>query len=371
MRSIRFVRSLLFAPALFALVMLTAPAPSFAQFGVSITIAPPMLPVYAQPVIPGNGYLWTPGYWAWNADVSDYYWVPGTWVQPPEVGVLWTPGYWGWGGSAFMWNVGYWGPQIGFYGGVNYGFGYTGLGYEGGRWQNGAFFYNRSVNNVTNVTNITNVYNQSVGSSPGVNNVSYNGGKGGISRQPTAAEQSAASGRHIQPTAEQAQQEHAASSNNALRASVNHGKPPIAATAKPGVLSGSGVVAARAAAPYHAATPAPAKAATARSPNPAGGGTRPLVTAHAPPSSNGASRPAATQARSAPRPAATQTRSAPRPAATQARSAPRPAPAQARSAPRPAATQARSAPRPAPAQARSAPRPAAGEKPKEQARPPR
>ena len=31
-------------------------------------------------------------------------------------------------------------------------------GYEGGRWNNGRFFYNRAVNNI-NVTNIHNVYN--------------------------------------------------------------------------------------------------------------------------------------------------------------------------------------------------------------------
>jgi WXXGXW repeat (2 copies) len=382
MRSVHFVRSLLFALLLSGLVTLAAPVSSFGQFGVNVTIAPPMLPVYEQPVIPGNGYLWTPGYWAWSPDYNDYYWVPGTWVQPPEPGVLWTPGYWGWGGNAFMWNVGYWGPQIGFYGGVNYGFGYTGSGYEGGYWQNGAFFYNRSVNNVTNVTNITNVYNKTVVSNVTVNNVSYNGGKGGISRQPTSEERTAASGRHIPPTGEQTQHQQAASSNPALRASANHGKPPIAATSKPGALSGSGVVAAKAAAPYHAATPAAAKSTPARSASPAGGGTRPLVTAHAAPSPNSASRPAAAQARSAPppvpaqaknapRPAAAQARSAPRPAATPARSAPRAAATQARSAPRPAATQARSAPRPAATQTRSAPRPAAGEKPKEEARPPR
>ena len=45
-------------------------------------------------------------------------------------------------------------PRVGFYGGVNYGFGYAGVGYQGGYWNNGAFFYNRSVNNVTNVTNV-------------------------------------------------------------------------------------------------------------------------------------------------------------------------------------------------------------------------
>ena len=141
MRNIRFVLSLLFAPVLFGLVTLGMPAQSFAQFSVSITIAPPALPVYEQPVIPDSGYLWTPGYWQWSPDDGDYYWVPGTWVQPPEPEVLWTPGYWGWGDGAFIWNDGYWGPHIGFYGGVNYGFGYTGGGYEGGYWNNGAFFY--------------------------------------------------------------------------------------------------------------------------------------------------------------------------------------------------------------------------------------
>ena len=239
---------------LLALVTLFLSTASFAGVGVSVRIAPPELPVYEQPQCPGDGYMWTPGYWGWD---DDYYWVPGTWVMPPEVGYLWTPGYWGWGDGAFIWNDGYWGPQVGFYGGVNYGFGYTGSGYEGGRWQNGAFFYNRSVNNVSNVTNITNVYNQSVGNAPGVNNVSYNGGNGGISRQPTSEERVAASARHIPPTGEQTQHEHAASTNQALRASVNHGKPAIAATSKPGVFSGGGVVAAKAAAPYHPAAAQP------------------------------------------------------------------------------------------------------------------
>ena len=86
---------------------------------VSITIAPPALPVYEQPPIPAPGYMWTPGYWAWDPDVQDYYWVPGTWVPAPQPGYLWTPGYWGWAGSRFIWYEGYWGPHIGFYGGVN------------------------------------------------------------------------------------------------------------------------------------------------------------------------------------------------------------------------------------------------------------
>jgi len=89
-----------------------------AQVAISVTIAPPELPVYEQPICPGDGYIWTPGYWAWDGD--DYYWVPGTWVLAPQVGYFWTPPYWGWGGSAFLFHAGYWGPVVGFYGGINY-----------------------------------------------------------------------------------------------------------------------------------------------------------------------------------------------------------------------------------------------------------
>jgi WXXGXW repeat (2 copies) len=36
--------------------------------GIAVDIAPPPLPVYDQPPIPAPGYIWTPGYWAWNDD---------------------------------------------------------------------------------------------------------------------------------------------------------------------------------------------------------------------------------------------------------------------------------------------------------------
>ena len=45
------------------------------------------------------------------------------------------------------------------------------------------------------------------------------------------------------PTTLQTQHEHAASTNRALFASVNHGTPAIAATVKPGVFTGAGVIA--------------------------------------------------------------------------------------------------------------------------------
>ncbi len=226
---------------------LTYGAGAFAQvIGVSINIAPPVLPVYVQPAVPAPGYIWTPGYWAY-AD-GDYYWVPGTWVEPPQVGLLWTPGYWAASGGGFVWNAGYWGPEIGFYGGVNYGFGYVGVGYEGGHWDNGQFFYNRAVTNVSN-THITNVYNKTVVNNVTVNNVSYNGGQGGTTAQPTAHELAVAHQSHVAPTAAQVEHQHAASTNRQLLASVNHGKPVLAATRKPGAFSGPGVVAARGAEP--------------------------------------------------------------------------------------------------------------------------
>src|ERR1700680_4092843 len=260
------IRSIFSWSLLFVLVMLAIPASLPAQVAVSITIGPPALPIYEQPEIPGPGYIWTPGYWAWNPEEGDYYWTPGTWVEAPEVGFLWTPGYWR-DEEGFLWHEGYWGPEIGFYGGINYGFGYVGVGYEGGYWQGGASFYNRSVNNVTNVTTITHVYNKTVVNNVTVNNVSYNGGAGGTNARPTPKEEAAANQRHVPPTSTQVEHAHAASTNREQLASVNHGKPAVAATPKPGVLSGNGVVAAKAAAPYHpAAAPASPKSATPPSP---------------------------------------------------------------------------------------------------------
>jgi len=262
----RTARILAILPAL--LLVLALPISSQAQIGVgvSINVAPPALPVYEQPPLPQVGYMWTPGFWQYGSE--GYYWVPGTWVQPPSVGVLWTPGYWGWSNGVYAFNEGYWGPHIGFYGGVNYGFGYGGLGFEGGEWRNGGFFYNRAVVNIGGGVRVTNVYEKTVV----VNNnirVSFNGGAGGTSVRPTPAELSAAREPHVPRTPAQEQNIHAASTNHAMLASVNHGAPAVAATAKPGVFSGKGVVSASHAAPEsahashppaaaHAATHAPA-----------------------------------------------------------------------------------------------------------------
>ncbi|MBV8890656.1 MAG: YXWGXW repeat-containing protein, partial [Acidobacteria bacterium] len=115
-------------------VMLIVSCASFAQVFISVNSPPPALPVYEQPLCPAEGYLWQPGYWAWNPDYG-YFWVPGTWVLAADQGLLWTPGYWAFDDGLYYWHPGYWAPSVGFYGGIGYGYGYPGDGYYGGYWR--------------------------------------------------------------------------------------------------------------------------------------------------------------------------------------------------------------------------------------------
>jgi len=250
---------LFFRWALVSVLILIFSSASFAGVFISVRIGPPPLPVYAQPICPGPGFMWTPGYWAWS-DIDGYYWVPGTWVMAP-VGMLWTPGYWGWGGGVYLWHPGYWGPHVGFYGGINYGFGYTGVGFAGGEWRGRAFYYNRSVTNVS-VTNVTNVYNKTViVNNTTIRNVSYNGGKGGVQARPTPQEERFNHEQHTAALAAQEQHEHASMQNRQNFASENHGRPAIAATARPGDFSSRSAVAARSAGgEYHAPAMSPREA---------------------------------------------------------------------------------------------------------------
>ena len=288
-RSTGVLMSGLLMIGLLTMVVFGAPTASRAasiSLGISVGIAPPPLPVYVQPVCPGAGYIWTPGYWAYDP-ANGYFWVPGAWVMAPTVGFLWTPGYWGWGGAAFIWHAGYWGPHVGFYGGINYGFGYTGVGYAGGYWRGGNFFYNRSVNNF-GAAHFTNVYNRTVVNNFAVNRVSYNGGAGGLRTRPTPGEMAAEHGRHMQATSVQRNLEMTAHNDRAQFASVNHGRPAMAATGRPGEFRGGNMVGSTRAggtvnpggdhATNHGSTHS---YSSSRSPNPGGGGTHQVTTAHA------------------------------------------------------------------------------------------
>ena len=197
------------------------PVVSVAQVGVSITIAPPPIPVYVQPPCPQEGFLWTPGYWAYGP--AGYYWTPGIWVAPPRVGFLWTPGYWGLAGGFYGWHGGYWGPHVGFYGGINYGFGYGGTGFYGGRWEGGAFRYNTAVWHTG--PGFHNVYvDRTVIHETTVNRYSYNG-PGGVDRHPTAEERGWAHEERIGRTTEQMNHQQAARNDHGNYVSVNHGTP--------------------------------------------------------------------------------------------------------------------------------------------------
>src|ERR1700733_12786645 len=200
--------------------------------------APPALPEYSQPDCPGDGYLWTPGYWSYAP--QGYYWVPGAWARPPEVGFLWTPGYWGFVGGRYRYNYGFWGRHIGYYGGINYGFGYVGVGYQGGYWNGNRFNYNRAVNNITvtnvqgynrTVTNTVVVNNVTINNST-VNRVSYNG-PGGVTRKPAPAEIAAIRERRIPPMTTQVQVQQQAVKNPQQFATANHGRPAVFVAAKP------------------------------------------------------------------------------------------------------------------------------------------
>ncbi len=203
-----------------ALLALAIPASTFAAVAISITIAPPLLPVYVQPPCPVEGYIWTPGYWAWGP--AGYYWVPGVWLAPPTVGLLWTPGYWGFGGGFYIWHAGYWGPHVGFYGGVDYGFGYPGHGFTGGVWAGRVFRYNTAVVNV-NRSVVHNVYvDRTVIRNTAASRTSFNG-PGGLSARPTQGERVAMGERHMPPTSHQVSHETVAAH------SVRHPAPQTAA----------------------------------------------------------------------------------------------------------------------------------------------
>ncbi len=183
-------------------------ATAYAQMSRSISFAPPELPVYEQPVLPGDGYILDArllglcrrrrlllgagrlghGSRTWSAMDAGLLGMGRQRICLLQR-LLGPAGRFLWWRQLWIWIYG--------------------DGYQGGRWQNGQFFYNRSVSNV-NVTNIHNVYNTTVINSTTINRVSYNGGSGGISARPTAQEETVAHEEHIPPVAAQTQREQAA-----------------------------------------------------------------------------------------------------------------------------------------------------------------
>ena len=214
-------------PAADAPVDLSAPVDA----DVVVDAAPPAMPEYDQPECPTDGYLWQPGYWAYSPYRTDYYWVPGAWVAPPTVGVLWTPPYWGYEGNRYVFHIGYWGDHVGFYGGINYGYGYGGRGYYGGEWRGSQFNYNTAVVRV-NTTVVRNTYVNRTVINVVVNNHSSFNGHGGVNATPTSEEIAASREHHLKPTPEQNGNQLQARSNPNQFNKTNPGGKPVFASPK-------------------------------------------------------------------------------------------------------------------------------------------
>jgi hypothetical protein len=201
---------------------------------ISVGFAPPILPVYVQPPCPEPNLMWAPGYWAYGDD--GYYWVPGAWVPAPYEGALWTPPYWGWQEGTYMFHPGYWGYHVGYYGGVNYGFGYMGIGFIGGRWHEHGFEYNTAVVHVNETIIHTTYIDRTVIHDHEVvhdSHVAYAGGPGGINHQPSADERVAMHEQHVAPTQFQEQHMQSARTDHASYFNTNHGRPQNVALARP------------------------------------------------------------------------------------------------------------------------------------------
>jgi hypothetical protein len=227
-RTARFVLALLLS-----LVSVRA----FAGTVISVNLMPPPLPAYDQPPCPDQNLIWTPGYWAWFQ--NDYYWVPGAWVEPPFPGAMWTPGYWNWSHHLFTmytWHSGYWSYHVGYYGGVNYGYGYGGFGYSGGVWHDGLFAYNLEI------VRVDDRYVRETFRDPGLvdqgyidrnNHAGFNGGPGGVSYQISPGEQAVEHERHWEATSFQQQYEGRFRDDRSYWYRTNQGRPEHPAYATP------------------------------------------------------------------------------------------------------------------------------------------
>ena len=219
---------------LMTLLLSLVPVSSYAGVFISVGFAPPVLPVYEQPPCPEPGLMWTPGYWAYGED--GYYWVPGAWVPAPYEGALWTPGYWGWSSGLYVWHGGYWGPHVGYYGGVNYGFGYMGVGFAGGMWRGHDFVYNTAVVHVNErFVHTTYVDRTIVEHNTIVNDrhVAFSGGPGGIRHDPAPEERMAMNEHHLAPTSFQPQHMNGAMHDHNSYFKANGGHPQNLAVARP------------------------------------------------------------------------------------------------------------------------------------------
>jgi len=97
------IRNLLFCSCV---IVASVASPAFARidFDVDINTAPPAPQVeVVQAARPG--FLWIPGYWAWED--GRHVWVEGRWIQE-RPGYMWVPEHWEQRGSKWHFERGYW-----------------------------------------------------------------------------------------------------------------------------------------------------------------------------------------------------------------------------------------------------------------------
>jgi hypothetical protein len=136
----------------------------------------------------------------------------------------------------FIFHDGYWGPHVGYYGGVNYGFGYGGIGFAGGEWRGHVFAYNTAVMHVDR-RYVHETFEDRARVERSIvardNRVAYSGGPGGIHHEPGPEERMAERDQHVTATRFQQQHMQTAMSDRTSYAKNNGGRPSHVAAERP------------------------------------------------------------------------------------------------------------------------------------------
>lgn len=82
-------RLFLFGPRRHPIAAVAAP---LAGAEIVVQQAPPPPREETRPPMPGPGYVWCAGHWAWQGGA--HVWVPGRWVVPPRRSAEWIPPHW-------------------------------------------------------------------------------------------------------------------------------------------------------------------------------------------------------------------------------------------------------------------------------------
>ena len=94
----------LIAPAMFS------PAAAQASMNLGLTIGtPPPAPIYEAVPAPRSGYVWAPGFWAWEG--GRHVWRTGYWM-PERRGYHWVPDRWAQEHGGWRHEQGHWDHDV-------------------------------------------------------------------------------------------------------------------------------------------------------------------------------------------------------------------------------------------------------------------